>query len=112
MSAGAQLSVTDQRRSSRHPVDLPMIGEHRRLGDLMLNLINVSTTGFMIRGSVELSRGERLTIRLPHVGRIEAFLVWIEGERSGFQFERILRADDFARMIKALQPNPRLRQGH
>ena len=112
MSAGAQLSVTDQRRSSRHPVDLPMIGEHRRLGDLMLNLINVSTTGFMIRGTIDLSRGERLTIRLPHIGRIEAFLVWGNEDRSGFQFERIIRADDFAKMIKALQPNPRLRQGH
>ena len=109
MSAGAQLSVTDHRRSTRHPVDLPMIGEHRRLGDIMLNLINVSTTGFMVRGELALNRGERLTIRLPHIGRIEAFLVWGDDERSGFQFERIVRIDDFSKMIKMLQPNPRLR---
>ena len=112
MSGGAQLSVTDQRRSTRHPVDLPLIGEHRRLGDIMLNLINVSTTGFMVRGTLDLDRGERLTIRLPHIGRIEAFLVWTDPVRSGFQFERIVRMDDFARMIKALQPNPRLRSPH
>jgi hypothetical protein len=112
MSGGAQLSVTDQRRSTRHPVDLPLIGEHRRLGDIMLNLINVSTTGFMVRGTLDLERGERLTIRLPHIGRIEAFLVWTDPLRSGFQFERIVRMDDFARMIKALQPNPRLRSPH
>jgi hypothetical protein len=112
MSAGAQLSVTDQRRSTRHPVDLPLIGEHRRIGDIMLNLINVSTTGFMVRGPLDLDRGERLTIRLPHIGRIEAFLVWSDHDRSGFQFERIVRIDDFAKMIKSLQPNPRLRSPH
>ena len=110
MSGGAQLSVTDLRLSTRHPVDLPLIGEHRRLGDIMLQLINVSTTGFMVRGTLDLDRGERLTIRLLQIGRIEAFLVWTDPVRSGFQFERIVRMDDFAKMIKALQPNPRLRQ--
>ena len=110
MSGGAQLSVTDLRRSTRNPVDLPLIGEHRRLGDIMLQLINVSTTGFMVRSARDLERGERLTIRLPQIGRIEAFLVWTDLVRSGFQFERIVRMDDFAKMIKALQPNPRLRQ--
>jgi hypothetical protein len=108
MASGAQLSVTDQRLSNRHPVDLPMIGDHRRLGDVMLNVINLSTTGFMARGDVALERGERITIRLQHIGRIEAFLVWNDGNRAGFQFERILRNDDFLMMIKALQPNPRL----
>jgi hypothetical protein len=112
MSGGAQLSVTDQRRSTRHPVDLPLIAEHRRLGDVMMQLTNVSTTGFMISGQVDLGRGERVTIRLPQIGRIEAFLVWIDADRAGFQFERIIRMDDFAKMIKSLQPNPRLRSPH
>ena len=108
MASGAQLSVTDQRLSTRHPVDLPMIGEHRRLGDVMLHVINLSTTGFMARGDIDLQRGERITVRLQHIGRIEAFLVWQDSNRAGFQFERILRGDDFLMMIKALQPNPRL----
>ena len=109
MSGGAQLSVTDLRRSTRHPVNMPVIGEHRRLGDVLLAISNISTNGFMVSEPVDLGRGERLTIRLPHIGRIEAFLVWADNERAGFQFERILRADDFARMIRGLQPNPRLR---
>ena len=32
MGAGAQLTVTDMRRATRHPVDHKVIGEHRRLG--------------------------------------------------------------------------------
>jgi hypothetical protein len=112
MRGGAQLSVTDLRRSTRHPVNLPVIGEHRARGDILLQLSNISTTGFMAQGVEGLGRGDRVTIRLPQVGRIEAFLVWSDGNRAGFQFERIVRLDDFAKLIKALQPNLKSRSAN
>ena len=110
MGAGAQLSVTDLRRAARHPIDHKVIGEHRRLGDVHLHIVNISAHGFMTTGDLELTRGERIVIRLPEVGRIEAHLIWVAEGRAGFQFERILRFEDFMRMIDALQPNPRLRR--
>ena len=110
MGAGAQLTVTDLRRAARHPVDYKVIGEHRRLGDIHLHVINVSAHGFMAQGEMEMQRGERVTIRLPEIGMIEAHLIWVTEERAGFQFERIIRFDDFMRMIDALPPNPRLRR--
>ena len=64
----------------------------------------------MVEGELELSRGERVVIRLPEVGLIEAHLIWAAEGRAGFQFERIIRFDDFMRMIDAVQPNPRLRR--
>lgn len=106
---GAQLSVTEMRRATRHPVDFKVIGEHRRIGDVHLHIVNVSAHGFMASGVAGLGRGERLTIRLPVVGRIEAHQIWATEDRAGFQFERILRADDFLQLIDTLQPNPRLR---
>ena len=109
MSGGAQLSVTDLRRAARHPVDYRVIGEHRLLGDVMIHVVNISANGFMSQGDLPLTRGERVTIRLPSVGRIEAFLIWNNGDRAGFQFERILRLDDFMKLIDSLQPNPKLR---
>ncbi|QGN53538.1 PilZ domain-containing protein [Novosphingobium sp. Gsoil 351] len=109
MPGGAQLSVTDLRRAARHPVNYRVIGEHRLHGDVMLHVVNISANGFMINGELALSRGERVTIRLPEVGRIEAFVIWNNGDRAGFQFERILRLEDFMRTIDALQPNPKLR---
>ena len=42
--------------------------------------------------------------------RIEAYCIWITEDRAGFQFERIIRLDDFVAMIEELQPNPRLRR--
>jgi hypothetical protein len=110
MGAGAQLSVTDMRRAMRHPVEQPVIGEHRLLGDVHLHIANISAHGFMATGDHGLSRGERIVIRLPVVGRIEAHLIWQTEDRSGFQFERIIRLDDFTKLIDAVQPNPRLRR--
>lgn len=109
MGAGAQLTVTDKRRGMRHPVDYRVIAEHRRLGDVHLHIINVSAQGFMAEGEIALDRGERLTIRLPEIGQIEAHLIWKRDTRIGFQFERIIRLDEFIKLIDKLQPNPRLR---
>lgn len=109
MAGGAQLSVTDLRRAARHPVDYRVIAEHRVHGDVMLHVVNLSANGFMVQGEIGMGRGERVTIRLPSVGRIEAFLIWNNGDRAGFQFERILRLDDFMALIDSLQPNLRLR---
>lgn len=110
MAGGAQLSVTDMRRSTRHPVDYPVIAEHRQRGDVKMHICNISAHGFMVDDASELSRGDRLIIRLPLVGRIEAYCIWTAEDRAGFQFERIIRLDDFMTMIKELQPNPALRR--
>lgn len=109
MNVGAQLSVTELRRAARHPVDFKVIGEHRQLGDVHLHIVNLSAHGFMADGATQISRGERLTIRLPIVGRIEAHLIWAHEDRSGFQFERIIRHDEFLKLLDNFQPNSRLR---
>jgi hypothetical protein len=110
MAGGAQLSVPDMRRAARHPVDHPVIGEHRTQGDIQLHICNLSAHGFMVDGAPALARGDRVIIRLPLIGRIEAYCIWTTEDRAGFQFERIIRLDDFMAMIEELQPNPRLRR--
>lgn len=110
MGVGAQLSVTELRRVARHPVNYPVIVEHRTLGDVQMRVANVSAHGFMVDDGSQLSRGDRVIIRLPVIGRIEAYVIWTRDKRSGFQFERILRQADFDAMIDELQPNPRLRR--
>ena len=110
MTAGASLSVTDLRRAARHPVDYPVIGEHPTRGDVHLHICNLSAHGFMVDNAAELVRGDRAVIRLPVIGRIEAYVIWARDSRAGFQFERIIRLDDFMQLIGQLQPNPRLRR--
>lgn len=110
MAGGAQLSVTDMRRSTRHPVDFSVIAEHLQNGDLKLHIANISAHGFMIDHVDGLERGDRMIIRLPCVGRIEAYCIWTTEDRAGFQFERIIRLDAFKAMITEMQPNPALRR--
>lgn len=110
MVGGANLSVTDLRRAARHPVDFPAIVEHFVHGDLHLHVCNLSAHGFMTDDVTTLQRGDRIIIRLPVVGRIEAYVIWTRENRAGFQFERIIRLDDFVAIIDQLQPNPRLRR--
>ena len=114
MAGGAQLSVPDMRRAARHPVDSPVIGEHRTIAHHNLHISNLSAHGFMVDGlgadTPAFGLGDRVIIRLPQIGRIEAYCIWMTGDRAGFQFERIVRLDDFMAMIEQLQPNPRLRR--
>lgn len=48
-----------------------------------------------------LKKGARLAMRLPVIGWIEAHVVWVSAERAGFQFERVIRADDFIDLLAA-----------
>jgi hypothetical protein len=98
------------RRITRHPVNYPTVAENRRLRDLCLRIVNISAQGFMAEGETNLGRGERIIITLPHLGRIEAHLLWFDDHRAGFQFERIIRMDDYCALLDAMQPNPRLRR--
>lgn len=104
------MSVTDLRRATRHPVDVPVIAEHHDRGDIKLHISNLSAHGFMVDDAMSLGRGDRVIVRLPVIGRIEAYVIWTRDTRAGFQFERIIRFDDFMQMIDTLQPNPRLRK--
>jgi hypothetical protein len=110
VTVGAQLSVTDLRRAARHPVDFPVIAEHHVRGDVKLHIANLSAHGFMVDAVEGVERGDRVIVRLPEIGRIEAYCIWTRDQRAGFQFERIIRLDDFMRIIESLQPNPRLRR--
>ena len=60
----------------------------------------------MIDDAEDLSRGDRVSVRLPVIGRIEAHCVWAVDTRAGFQLERIIRMPDFIAMLDDLQ-NPR-----
>ena len=62
MGVGAQLSVTDLRRATRHPVDHLVIGEHRVLGDVHLHIMNLSAHGFMGFGGTQVNDAERAAL--------------------------------------------------
>jgi hypothetical protein len=103
MPAKANLSIVDQRRVARRRIDVTLLGEHRVRGDIRLKLVNISTDGFMVADTDMMDRGDRLMIRLPVVGYIEAFCLWVSDSRAGFQFERPIRANEFHEMLATME---------
>lgn len=111
MTSGPPLSIPELRRSSRQSVDLHIIGEHLTHGDMKVHITNISMHGFMLSGASEgtIAFGDRMIVRLPVIGRIEAYCMWLTADRAGFQFERVIRPDDFAEFIKQSQTARRTR---
>lgn len=102
-SAGACYPMSEMRRATRHGISYSVTAGHRRLGEMVLDIANISSQGFMANGEISLEPGERVEIRLPEIGRIEAHLVWVHGDRAGFQFERIIRPDAFQSLLAKLE---------
>ena len=102
MSVGARLSVPDLRRAARHSVDHTLVAAHRDRGNVELRIVNISALGFMVADCGPFSRGDRVVVRLPQIGFIEALCVWLADTRAGFQFERVIREDDFEDMLGQL----------
>ncbi|MCW1432264.1 PilZ domain-containing protein [Novosphingobium sp. JCM 18896] len=97
------LSAIDARHANRHDVEYQVIAQHRRLGEFPLSIGNISASCFLGTHVRSLRRGDRVSMRLPVVGWIEAHLVWASDERAGFQFERLIRIDDFTDLLAALE---------
>ncbi len=97
----------DLRRAARHRADHKVIVESKKHGDLPVHIINVSAHGFMTDDNDIFQRGDRVEMRLPEVGRIEAHVIWIVDNRAGFQFERVIRLPDFLKMLNTLSPRLR-----
>ena len=106
--ANAQQDL-DLRRAARHRADHTAIAESKAHGDKKIHIINVSAHGFMIDDNEIFERGDRIELRLPAIGRIEAHLIWAAQERAGFQFERVVRLPDFLALLEEI--SPRLRRG-
>ncbi|VAV90801.1 hypothetical protein MNBD_ALPHA04-2390 [hydrothermal vent metagenome] len=89
----------DLRRATRFPVDFDMICETHKHGEFPGKMTNVSAHGCQLVHEVALHKGDRVIVRLPVAGRIEAFLIWSHSGRSGFEFERVIRPVDFMAML-------------
>jgi hypothetical protein len=89
----------DLRRAARHRADHRVIAENKLHGDQTIHIVNISAHGFMIDDNPVYERGDRVELRLPVVGRLEALVIWTVENRAGFQFERVVRLPDFLALL-------------
>lgn len=100
MAQAAPISDVDLRRAARHRADYKVIAESKAHGDQRIHIVNVSAHGFMIDDNPVYERGDRIELRLPAIGRLEALVIWTVEKRAGFQFERVVRLPDFLQLLE------------
>lgn len=89
----------DPRRATRFSVDFETICESRPHQEMRVRIANISANGMMLADPIDMAKGDRVIVRLPVAGRIEAYLVWSHEGRHGFKFERVIREPDFMAML-------------
>jgi hypothetical protein len=97
----------DLRRAARHRASFDALADSKRHGEQSVHIANVSAHGFMIDNNLIFEHGDRIELRLPVVGRIEAHLIWSVDGRAGFQFERVIRLPEFLALVEVLAPKLR-----
>lgn len=104
MAQTIQDNEMDLRRAARHRAEFTTVAESKGHGDQAMHIVNISAHGFMIDNNNNYERGDRVELRLPGVGRIEALLIWSLDNRAGFQFERVIRLPDFLSLLEKIGP--------
>lgn len=92
-------TAPDPRRATRFPIDFETLCEFQSDYETRIRITNISAHGIMLGDVLDMEKGDRVTVRLPVVGRIEAYLVWSHQGRCGFEFERVIREPDFVAML-------------
>lgn len=99
MRSASPETTPELRQATRFPVDFETICEIPHDREIRVRIANISAIGMMLVDPIDMAKGDRLTVRLPVAGRIEAYLVWSHQGRHGFQFERVIREPDFMAML-------------
>lgn len=99
MNSISSQTSSDSRRATRFPVDFETICELSPEKEISVLISNISAHGMMVADALAMEKGDRMTVRLPVAGRIEAYLVWAHQGRCGFEFERVIREPDFVAML-------------
>ncbi|HEY9579215.1 MAG TPA: PilZ domain-containing protein [Rhizorhapis sp.] len=105
-SLGEPASSAHLRRTGRDLVDFrTTFSCHTGPGDI--HVINISRLGLMARTKAVVSKGERLIIRLPVCGDVEAMVRWTEDGRIGTEFITPVNEDEYAQMLTMLPSRER-----
>ncbi len=94
--------ASDRRFARREKTELLIGYEQRKLGEGKLTLLNISAEGCMVTDCPAISRGERIELILPLIGRVDCHLVWRVEERAGLHFERVLRMKEYLDFLDTL----------
>ena len=93
----------DLRRDDRFQVNYYATGEHRRLGKLILKIVDLSSTGVMVVGKAGIERGDKILFRLPTATDVEALCLWTWHQQAGLQFDQPISSSELTSNIDVMR---------
>ena len=82
----ASLPVADGRRTERRVVNLAASLREPGATVVDVEVMNLSVTGFMATSNLPLETGQNVYLKLPGMEAQKSQVIWVEGEKAGFQF--------------------------
>lgn len=82
------LALDERRGDAREEVFYRTRARLASAASVPLQIVNVSSSGFMARSDADLKPGDRLTLKLPVAGEVAAEIRWALGGRVGCQLDR------------------------
>jgi hypothetical protein len=103
MGVGTEcLACADPRRTEREEVGYRTSAVAVDGGHHTLLVVNISPHGLMARCEEPLAAGNRIWVRLPEVGAIEAHVRWSLGGRLGCEFYEAIDLAGYYDLLTAL----------
>lgn len=99
MGFGAQKVESEFRRDDRFQTNYYATGEHSHLGQLVLKVVNLSSTGAMVDGKAGVERGDKIILRLPAGKDVDALCLWTWHQQAGLQFDKPISFADLASTV-------------
>lgn len=93
----------DFRRDNRFQVKYYAAGEHRRLGSLVLKIVDLSSTGAMINGKAGIERGDKVFLRLAAATEVGALCIWTWHQHAGLQFDQAISSLELTSAIDKMR---------
>lgn len=107
----AILPVQDGRRADRRIVNLA--ARLRDPGAIVtdVDIVNLSTDGFMAQGRIAIEPGSHAWLRLPGLEPQNSRLVWAEDDKAGFEFLTPLHPSTLETLVEGGRKST-LKRGH
>lgn len=98
-SAARIVSGYENRRALRKPVTLRARLRERGTTKFLIDVVDLSTTGFRCETSFTLYEGHSVWLTLPGLSGLEATVAWRRGHLYGFAFNRPLHPAVFDHVV-------------
>lgn len=97
----AKLPAAEGRRTERRMVNLAASLREPGATVVDVEVLNLSVDGFLASSSLPLELGQYAYLKLPGLEAQKSLVMWVEGEKAGFQFAAPLHPSVLDQLVSA-----------